>query len=105
MTFEDYQNECRKTDIYPERNKIECLTLGLASEVGEVAGIVKKVFRDRAPVFPQEQLEKEMGDVLWYVARILDECGIPFERMLAGNIDKLRKRKINGTLCGSGDER
>jgi len=125
----DYCLETFKTAIYPKDNhKIDYLMLGLMSEVGELASIFKRIYRD---VDLQEdnnnvsKIEKmidlydldcvdpevrqkvilEMGDIMWYMARLSVELNIQFEVILQKNIEKLEKRKINNTLHGSGDER
>lgn len=49
--------------------------LGLISEVGEVAGQVKRIIRDDGGVLTSERRGKlldELGDVLWYWAQLCD---------------------------------
>lgn len=53
--------------------------LGLISEVGEVAGQVKRIIRDDGGVLTPERREKlldELGDVLWYWAQMHDVEGV-----------------------------
>ena len=48
MNFNDYQHKSRKTAGYPAiGHPVIYPVLGLANEAGEVAGKVKKVFRDK----------------------------------------------------------
>ena len=48
MDFNDYQQKSRKTAAYPAiGHAVIYPTLGLVNEAGEVAGKVKKVFRDK----------------------------------------------------------
>lgn len=49
MDLKTYQAFTRTTAIYPEDRTLEYLGLGLASEAGEVAGVVKKWIRDETP--------------------------------------------------------
>jgi hypothetical protein len=52
---------------------IDHLTLGLTNEAGEVAGKVKKIFRDHGGVITdadRDALALELGDVLWYLTEI-----------------------------------
>jgi NTP pyrophosphatase (non-canonical NTP hydrolase) len=82
--------------------------LGLTNEAGEVAGKVKKIFRDRAGVITdadREALKLELGDVLWYVAEICTQLQIRLEDVAAANIAKLRDRTARGTMAGDGDSR
>ena len=83
-------------------------TLGLTNEAGEVAGKVKKIFRDRRGVITdddREALKLELGDVLWYLAEICTQLDLRLEDVAAANIAKLQRRAARGTLAGDGDER
>jgi NTP pyrophosphatase (non-canonical NTP hydrolase) len=109
LTFHDYQTRAAETAKYPNagRNPIYP-TLGLAGEAGEVCEKVKKVLRDRDGDFDAEAIQaiqKELGDVLWYVARLAAELGLDMETIAADNLAKLASRKARGVLGGSGDER
>lgn len=109
MTFEEYQQLARRTAIYPNRgSNIIYAALGLAGESGEVSGKVKKVIRDKGGVLDErsrQELAQELGDVLWYIATMADEIGVPLERIAAENLDKLLSRLERGVLKGSGDNR
>ncbi|MFA5086090.1 MAG: nucleoside triphosphate pyrophosphohydrolase family protein [Candidatus Paceibacterota bacterium] len=109
MTFEEYQAESRKTAIYPDKdNNFIYPTLGLAGEAGEVAEKVKKVLRDGNGIVSdekREEIKKELGDVLWYLANLSTELKIPFEEVASKNIEKLQSRQQRGELHGSGDNR
>lgn len=109
MTFEEYQKTSRRFAIYPNSgNNISYPTLGLANEAGEVAGKVKKVFRDGTGIPTDEEKEKiadEIGDVLWYCAQLATELGYSLSGIAGNNIDKLSSRMERGKLGGSGDTR
>lgn len=108
LTFNDYQTRAITTKIYPPGLAIPYVTLGLMGEAGEVAEKVKKVIRDENGVFTDEkkkELAKEIGDVLWYSAALADEIGWSISDIAQGNIEKLEKRKAEGKLGGSGDNR
>jgi hypothetical protein len=48
------------------------LILGLASEIGEVCGVVKKFIRgDMDEDVLQERLTSETGDILWYMVMMM----------------------------------
>jgi NTP pyrophosphatase (non-canonical NTP hydrolase) len=82
--------------------------LGLTNEAGEVAGKVKKIFRDRGGVITpedREALKLELGDVLWYLAEICTQLDIKLEDVAQANIEKIRGRRARGTLAGDGDAR
>lgn len=113
MKFNEYQAATRETAIYPGAGKggpsaITYTTLGLTNEAGEVAGKWKKVIRDSngAMNFEKEQeIAAELGDVLWYLARLADELGTSLEAIAQNNLDKLQSRKERGVIGGSGDNR
>lgn len=109
MTFEEYQKSSRRFVIYPNPgSNISYPTLGLANEAGEVAGKVKKVFRDGNGIPNNEEKEKiaaEIGDVLWYCAQLATEIETSLDDIASHNIDKLSSRLSRGMLGGSGDTR
>lgn len=109
MTFKEYQKHSRLTAIYPDVNKnFVYPTLGLAGEAGEVAEKIKKVLRDDGGVVSEEkkeELQKELGDVLWYISQIASELGLSLEEIALDNLKKLFSRKEREKLGGSGDNR
>ena len=109
MTFDEYQNKTQETAIYPNvGTNFIYPTLGLCGEAGEVAEKIKKVIRDGNGTFTVEglaELQKEMGDVLWYVSQLASELRIPLGRIAEENIKKLQSRKDREVLQGSGDNR
>jgi NTP pyrophosphatase (non-canonical NTP hydrolase) len=109
MKFEEYQKKSRKTAVYPNAgNNFIYPTLGLSGEAGEVAEKIKKVIRDKEGVVDEEQkieIEKELGDVLWYVSQLASELGLSLEDIAEKNIEKLYSRMDRGKLQGNGDNR
>ena len=108
MNFNEYQIKAKSTDIYPPRLAITCHTLGLANEAGEVAGKLKKIYRDNNSEFSSEkkhEIAKELGDVLWYLALVAVDIGYTLESIATMNIQKLQDRKERNQLGGSGDHR
>lgn len=91
--------------------------IGLTEEAGEVAGKVKKYWRDKVytngdkynleeiPWETKEQITKELGDVLWYLNDIALTLGISLQSVAELNIGKLMERVKNGTIHGEGDNR
>ena len=106
MNFKEYQDKTFEFAFYPNDKAIEYLALGLVSEAGEVAGVVKKKLRDNTYSLEFEQkMVKELGDVCWYLARLLDELDLSLEEVLEANINKLSSRKERNQLTGDGDDR
>ncbi|MCK9578113.1 nucleoside triphosphate pyrophosphohydrolase family protein [bacterium] len=109
MTFQEYQEEARKTAIYPNLGtNFIYPTLGLVGEAGEVAEKIKKVIRDdNYQISDEKRIEivKEVGDVLWYIANLSAELGISLEDVANKNLEKLKSRQQRNELKGSGDNR
>lgn len=109
MDFSEYQEQASATARYPSIGQAFVYpTLGLASEAGEVAGKVKKIFRDKAGLIndqDREALKSELGDVLWYVAQVATELHLSLDEIARSNIEKLHDRKIRGMIQGDGDNR
>lgn len=103
MKLNEFQREAKKTAIYPYDRGLEYVTYGLVSEVGEIAGKLKKSIRDGGEC--RDAVLAELGDVLWYVASMATELGTDLETVAAVVLTKLKDRKARGVLQGSGDHR
>jgi len=103
MRFDEYQEEAKKTAIYPDQYRVVYPALGLAGEAGEVAEKVKKHIRDG--VLNVEELKKEIGDVLWYLAAIASDLDLTLNDVAEANLQKLRSRQTRGVISGNGDNR
>ena len=66
ITANEYQEKCKSTAIYPKRDAIAYLSLGLVSEAGEVAGKVKKHIRDGT----ESNVASEIGEIGKYDDRL-----------------------------------
>lgn len=114
MNFNDYQKQALTTNLTPgDKGKVLSIAfmdkvLGLVGESGEFADKVKKILRDKNAQMNEadrQELTKELGDVLWYIALLAHHLDIPLDEVASGNIDKLFKRKAGGKLGGKGDNR
>lgn len=108
MELNKYQEEAEKTATYSDNYKVIYPTLGLTGESGEVSDKIKKVLRDRGGMMPQkvkDEIAKELGDVLWYVAILARDLGYTLDQVARMNIRKLRSRQARGVLGGNGDNR
>lgn len=103
MEMQSYQDQAFTTATEPSKN-IYYMTLGLTGEAGEVANKVKKVMRD-GKALDLDDIKKEIGDVLWYVAGLCTVTGIPLEEVAKANLEKLADRQKRGVIGGSGDNR
>lgn len=93
MDFDEYQDQAMRTAAFGVH--IETIALGLCEEAGEVAGVIKKANERKLGIVEDKVLE-ELGDVLWYVARMCDHYGVPLKLVAQRNIDKLKKRHPEG---------
>lgn len=111
MELDEYQEYALATSIFPTNNNYDIIypALKLAGEAGEVAEKVGKVIRDLNGNFENhiiiEDLAKELGDVLWYVAALADSLGYSLSEIADMNLAKLESRKARNVLTGSGDNR
>lgn len=108
MTFDEYQNESKKTAQYPKDLALYYLGLGIAGEAGEVAEKIKKILRnDNGKITDEstELLKKELGDVLWYIAQVANELNFSMNDVADTNLKKLFDRMDRGVLKSQGDTR
>ena len=113
MDFDDYQKAIIKFDHFeatssPLAPGFYEKILGLTGESGEAADKFKKIIRDQnGQITPEnkDEIKKELGDILWYLASIARYLDIPLSDVAQTNIDKLESRLKRNKLHGSGDNR
>ena len=110
MTLDEYQKKALTTVISSDNEFKDLLhwVLGINGEAGEIAEKVKKIIRDKngqVSKKDEEEMAKEVGDVLWYLAVFAHHLGLSFETIAQQNLDKLQSRKARGVLGGTGDNR
>lgn len=113
LTLNEYQSRTGETAVYPESGTgsiiaVNYAALGVANEGGEVAGKIKKAWRDDNGVITEAkrtELLGELGDVLWYVSQVATEIGWDLSEIAQSNLAKLSSRKERGVIGGSGDNR
>ena len=103
MDWETYRVWTRTTAEYPEDRAEEYLVIGLANEVGELLGKYKKQIRGDGD--KHEEIKAELGDICWYLARLVDHYGYTHQEILYENFLKLIDRKERGVIKGDGDKR
>lgn len=69
--------------------------MGLCGEAGEAIDIVKKHLH-QGHSLDREGLIKELGDIAWYLAETAWALDVSLEKVLRGNIDKLKARYPEG---------
>lgn len=107
LTFNTYQEDAAEYDRSQGLGPMY-YALKLNGEAGEVAEKVGKLFRDRGGVLSDAyrlDIAKELGDVLWYTARLAAWVGYSLLQVAALNLMKLADRAARNVLHGSGDNR
>lgn len=111
--LDDYQEKIVKTDTSKRTTNVlhpgmlEKI-MGLTGEAGEVSDKFKKIIRDKNGMISREDREeiiKELGDTLWYVASIARYLDVPLSEVAEKNVEKLYSRLKRGVLAGDGDNR
>jgi len=110
MSVNDYSARASETAVYPEELGLLYCALGLCAEAGEAAEFVKKSVRDAGKGGELKgkrrmDLIKELGDVALYWSQLCMEVGISPAAVLYFNLQKLAKRKEDGTIHGHGNDR
>lgn len=110
MTFDDYQQEALKTALaFPSPQTAQMVwVLGLAGESGELADKWKKIIAYHDGSIEEgrrQELGKELGDVLWYIAVFADSLGLSLTSIAKDNLAKTRDRQARGVIKGRGDNR
>jgi NTP pyrophosphatase (non-canonical NTP hydrolase) len=113
--MDNYQEAAATFAVYPDELYP---VLGLAEECGEVSRLYAKLLRGDERYcektmsggvvttdFFQENLMKELGDVLWMIAAIATDNDMKLSDIANLNIQKLTGRKVAGIIKGDGDDR
>lgn len=100
VDLDGYQNECARTmakptDIHADTVQNLVFACKLSGEAGEVSELLGKHY-GHGHDLDEEELTKELGDVLWYVAAIAKKFNIKLSVVATRNIQKLQKRYPNG---------
>lgn len=96
LFLDEYQRYASRTANNSDfKNALVNYALGLTGESGEVAEVVKKhIFHGHK--IDRKDIEKELGDVLWYVSNIALLLNINLSDVAETNIDKLMQRYPEG---------
>lgn len=97
MHLNTYQRQTARSDnsSLSRLDKQIMHAMGLAGEAGEVVEMLKKSFYHGHDLSPAA-LAGELGDVLWYMARLADDFGLDMENIARLNVNKLKRRYPEG---------
>ena len=121
MTLNDYQVKAMVTCLPSCMNDVYAIN-GLTAEVGEINDKVAKWVRkgicriegnhlvfntsNEAEVDAfRNELAKEVGDCLWFIALLSKTLGFTLHQVGQANIDKLKDRAERNVIIGNGDNR
>jgi len=120
MTLNEYQDKAMQTCM-PTSYNVAYMLLNLAGEVGEVCSKVAKAIRkgdidinenvisekrDLGTTLKlKEEIEYEVGDVLWQLSGICSVLGVSLETVAKKNLSKLADRQKRNVIDGNGDNR
>jgi NTP pyrophosphatase (non-canonical NTP hydrolase) len=79
----------------------------LNGEAGEFAETFGKAYRNKEFDFndlTRRYMMLELGDILWYVARLADLMGYKLEDVMDANIRKLQKRQEQNAIANHGGD-
>ena len=79
-------------------NRLLTASVGISAEGGEFMEIVKKMVFQGKPWNDdnRKHLTIELGDVMWYVMQACMALEISLDDVIAGNVEKLKKRYPGG---------
>ena len=113
MTFDEYQKQALTTAYTNPKHKDTLMdqtvwAMGIVGEAGEVIGKWKKMVAYNEGTITDEFLQdikKELGDIVWYIAVLANSLDISFEEIMEVNLNKLKDRKERNVIKGKGDNR
>lgn len=97
-SLDEYQEHTSRTDGQKEApldKQLSMGIMGLCGEAGEVTELVKK-FLFHGHGLDQGKFRKELGDVLYYLARLAAYKGLKLSDVAAENTRKLQERYPDG---------
>ena len=92
----EYQELAARTINYDlsDKEKVLHALHGMVGEVGEIHSLYQKVYQGHD--FDSNEMKKELGDLLWFIAEYCTACGWTLEDIMQLNIDKLKARYPEG---------
>lgn len=92
MNFNEYQMLAKRTEkVMDYKERLSHGVIGASAELGELADIIKKHVFHNKPLDWQD-VEEEVGDILWYLAILANTLGFKLENSAINNIQKLKIR-------------
>src|SRR5438132_14179231 len=94
MELNAYQQAGQETNLLRDREQDDRLVaamLGLASEAGSLLDVHKKIMTDQIDLQTGDEVfQRELGDLLWYVAAVATAKGYALEDIALSNLERTR---------------
>lgn len=94
MEFDEYQTTAAVSNALAHHDADSALNaalFGLGSETGSLFDIQKKLLTDGLDSdVGKERARQELGDLLWYVARVSNALGFTLDEIATANLDRVR---------------
>jgi NTP pyrophosphatase (non-canonical NTP hydrolase) len=103
LTLNGYQHEAMKFRL--DTANYDYALKGIVGEMGELFSLLAKATRDGYSFNHDQNVKKELGDILWFLAAISLDHGFTLNDIAEANILKLESRKERNVIKGSGDDR
>lgn len=96
LTANEYQQLAARTinGGLTKEGMLHHASLGLASEAGEFAGLLQKIYQLHK--YDREHALKELGDCCWMIAEACTALNATLEEVMRMNIEKLKARYPEG---------
>lgn len=85
-----------------------CMAFGLTSSAGRFNAMLLEILTKQAGNYDtvqRDEMVRLLGLALYWLTQLAQECGLDLQAIADENLEKLRKRKDEGTLHGSGSNR
>jgi len=101
VKLKKYQNKAAETEAQIDDQIRERMSthgrvlhhaIGICTEAGEIQDALKK-FIFYGKEWPQENLEEELGDLMWYAAGLANTINVHLSSILDQNIEKLQQHR------------
>ena len=102
LTFQQYtdfvQSMASNASTKNMNAKLGTCGLGLTGESGEIADLIKKILYQGKKLDEEtkNELRKELGDLMWYVAFTCSTLDVSIEQVMQENVEKLKDRYKTG---------
>jgi NTP pyrophosphatase (non-canonical NTP hydrolase) len=96
-TFEEFQTLATRVplSLRNNRDRINLPVTGLQEEVGKIGAFLADASASgRFALTPEQrsELNNRLADILWYVAFLCEETGLPMQEVAAHSIAQLQER-------------